>query len=97
MRRQDNVARYVYWELCGKTDLQRIEKWYEQKSDRTENEGYKILQGMNMHCNEVIQARRLDIGFIIKEEREVTTTDISVPGDTRVKDKELEKQRTISG
>ena len=28
-RRHDNVARIVHWNLCGKYNLKRKEKWYE--------------------------------------------------------------------
>ena len=46
---------------------------------------------MNIESNQVIEARRPDIAFINKEEKEVKITDEAVPGDARVKDKELEK------
>ena len=36
-------------------------------------------------------ARRPDIVFFDKKEREVVIIDVSIPGDERVKDKELEK------
>ena len=85
-------GRYVQWKVCGKADLERIGKWYEHKSDGViESEGYKIFWDMNIESNQVIEARRPDIAFINKEEKEVKITDEAVPGDARVKDKELEK------
>ena len=37
-------GRYVQWEVCGKANLERIGKRYEQKSDGViENEEYKIF------------------------------------------------------
>ena len=43
-RKHDELARYIHWELCGKVDLERVEKWYEHKPGEViENEGYKIL------------------------------------------------------
>ena len=36
-------------------------------------------------------ARRPDIVFVDKEQREVVIIDVAIPGDDRVKDKELEK------
>ena len=39
----------------------------------------------------MIKARRTDIVFISKEEKEFKITDVAVPGDMTVKYKELEK------
>ena len=63
-------GRYVQWEVCGKANLERIGKRYEQKSDGViENEEYKILWDMNIGCNQAIEARRPDIVLINKEEK----------------------------
>jgi len=32
-RRHDNVARYIHWLLCGKTDIDRASVWYEQQPE----------------------------------------------------------------
>ena len=42
-------------------------------------------------CDRKIEARRADIVFINKKEREAVITDVAIPGDDRVKDEELEK------
>ena len=44
-----------------------------------------------VQCDWEIEARRPDIVFIDKKEREVVIIDVAIPGDDRVKDKELEK------
>ena len=42
--RDDNVARYIHWQLCGKCGLERANNWYEQKPERVvESENSKIL------------------------------------------------------
>ena len=43
------------------------------------------------HDERKIEARRPNIVFTDKKEREVVITDVVIPGDDRVKDKELEK------
>ena len=54
-----------------------------------ESENSKIL--CEIQCDRKIEARRPGIVFIDKEEREVVIIDVVIPGDDRVKDKELEK------
>ena len=90
--RHDNVARYIHWQLCGKCGLERANNWYEQKPERVvESENSKILWDFTIQCDRKIEARRPDIVFIDKKEREVVIIDVAIPGDDRVKDKELEK------
>ena len=90
-RRHENVSGYVYWELSGKSDLERAEKWYEHKPDGgVENEEYKILWDMKIQFDKVTEGRKPDLVFINKEQKEVKMI-IAVPGDLKVKDKEIEK------
>ena len=56
-----------------------------------ESENFKILWDFTVQCDQKIEARRPDIVFIDKKEREVVIIDVAIPGDDRVKDKELEK------
>ena len=83
---------YIHWQLCGKCGLERANNWYEQKPERVvESENSKILWDFTIQCDRKIEARRPDIVFIDKKEREVFIIDVAIPGDDRVKDKELEK------
>ena len=81
--RHDNVARYIHWQLCGKCGLERA--WWKVKTPRY------CGVSQSMQCDRKIEARRPDIVFIDKKEREVVIIDVAIPGDDRVKDKELEK------
>ena len=56
-----------------------------------ENEGFKVLWDFNVQCDRMVEARRSDIIFVDKQAREAKIIDIAIPGDARVKDKELEK------
>ena len=56
-----------------------------------ESENIKILWDFTVQCGRKIEARRPDIVFIDEKEREVMIIDVPIPGDDRVKDKELEK------
>ena len=75
----------------GKT-LERAKSWYEHKPERVvESETFKILWDFTVQCERKIDAKRPDIVFIDKKEREVVIIDVAIPGDDRVKGKELEK------
>ena len=90
--RHDNVARYIHRQLCGKCGLERANGWCEQKPEGVvESENFKILWDFTVQCERKIEAWRPDIVFIDKKEREVVIIDVAIPGDDRVKDKELEK------
>ena len=53
-----------------------------------ESENFKILWDFTVLCDRKIEARRPDIVFIDKKEREVVVMiDVAIHGDDRVKDK----------
>ena len=56
-----------------------------------ESENFKILWDFTIQCDRRVEARRPDIVFVGKKEREVVIIDVAIQGDDRVKDKELEK------
>ena len=86
------MAQYIHWQLCGKCGLERTNSWYGQKPEGVvESENFKILWNFTVQCDRKIEARRPDVVFIDKKEREVVTIDVAILGDDRVKDKELEK------
>ena len=90
--RHDHVARYIHWQLCGKCGLERANSWYGQKPEGVvESENFKILWNFTVQCDRKIEARRPDVVFIDKKDREVVIIDVAILGDDRVKDKELEK------
>ena len=60
-----------------------------EKSDESEN--FKILWDFTVQCDRIIEARKPDIVFIHKMEREAFIIYIAIPGDGKVKDKEHEK------
>ena len=72
--------------------MERADSWYEQKPEGVvESENFKILWDFTVQGDGKIETRRPDIVFVDKKEREVVITDVAIPGDDRVKDKELEK------
>ena len=72
--------------------FERADKSYEQKPDAViENENVTLLRDFTIQCDRVIEARRPDIVLVDKRSKEVKIIDIAVPGDSRVKEEELEK------
>ena len=56
-----------------------------------ENENCILLWDSTIQCDRMVKARRPDIVFMDKKKTEIKILDMAVPGDGRVKDKELEK------
>ena len=68
-QRRHNVAKKVYWDICKKNGLEHSEKWYEHALEGTvENEDIKVLCGINIQCDNLIEARRPDLIVIDKKE-----------------------------
>ena len=96
-RRHDNVAKKVHWDICKKNRLERSEKWYEHAPEGAlGNEEIKVLWDVNIQCDNLIEARRPDLIVIDKKEQKGIITDIAVPADVRVEEKEkVEKYQDL--
>ena len=91
-RRHDGVAKYLHWELCGKHQINRGERWYEHTPEGTvENGSVKILWDFMIQCDHYIEHRKPDIVVIDKIEKKCLIIDIAIPGDNRIMKKEEEK------
>ena len=78
--------------MINNNDNNNNNNWYEQKPEGVvESENFKILWDFTIQCDRRVEARRPDIVFVDKKQREVVIIDVAIPGDDRVKDKELEK------
>ena len=96
-RRHDNVAKNVHWDICKKNRLEHIEKWYEHTlGGAVENEEIKVQWDINIQFDNLIEARRPDLIVIDKKEQKGIITDIAVPADVRVEEKEKEKVERTS-
>ena len=68
-RRDDKVAKKIYWGLCRKLDLEHHEKWYDHIPEGAiENDKIIPLWDVNIQCNNVIEARRPDI--VVNDKKE---------------------------
>ena len=90
--RHDNVAAAVHWCMCRKYLIPCTDIWYEHRADKVaENDDIKLLWDFHIQTDHEIPARRPDILIVKKKEASATIIDISVPGDTRIKEAEQNK------
>ena len=89
-RRHDNVTLYMHLQLSGKAELERSDGT-NTPEQVVENESFRVLWDFNVQSDRLVEARRPDIVLVDKQVMEAKINDIAIPGDARVKDKELEK------
>ena len=91
-RTHDTVAKLVHWKLCEKHNLERKEKWYEHCPEGVvEDDGVKLIWDINIQCDNVMKARRPDLILVDKKAKSCVIIDIAVPGNCRIREKEIEK------
>ena len=88
-KRHDSVGKYVHCQFCEKLGFNRARLWYEHKPESVaENENFKILWDFTTQYDHMIEARRSDIVVVDKVKKEIMITDVAIPEDTTVCDKE---------
>ena len=91
-RRYDTVAKLVHWKLCEKHNLERKEKWYENYPERVvEDDDVKLIWDINIQCDNVNEVRRHDLILVDKKAKTYVIIDVAIPGDCRIREKEIEK------
>ena len=86
------VAKLVHWKLCEKHKLERKEKWYEHCPEGgVEDDDVKLIWDINIQCDNVMEARRPDLILVDKKAKSCVIIDVAVPGDCRIREKEIEK------
>ena len=82
------------WKLCELHQHERKEKWYEHVPEYiVENGEASLLWDMNIQCDNVVQGRGPNIIVVCKKEKKCIILDVAIPGDRRVQEKELEKNK----
>ena len=98
-RQHDNVATKFHWDTCKKSRLEHSEKWYEHAPEgAAENEEIKVLWGINIQCDNLIEATRTDVIVIGKKELDITCNvkvmqESALLGTARILRKVLKMQR----
>ena len=91
-RRHGTVAKLVDWKLCEKHSLERKEKWYEHCLGVVEDDNVKLIQDINIQCDDVMEARRPDLNLVNKKAKSCVIIDVAISGDgCRIRAKEFKK------
>ena len=56
-----------------------------------EDDDVKLIWDIIIQCDNVVEARRADLILLDKKAKSCIITDVFVPGDYRIRDKEIEK------
>ena len=90
-RRHDTVGKLVHWKLCEKHNLEKKEKWHEHSPEGImEDDNVKLIWDINVQCNNVMEARIPDLTLVKKKAKSCVIIDVAVPGDCRIREKEIE-------
>ena len=91
-RRHDTVAKLVHWKLCEKHNPEKTEKQYEHCPERVvEDHDVKLIWDITIQCDNVMEARRPGLILVDKRGKSCVIIDVAVPGDCRIRDKEIKK------
>ena len=82
----------IHWKLCEKHNFERKEKWYKHCPEGVvEDDDVKLIWDINIQCDNVIEARRPDLILVDKKAKSCVIIDVAIPGDCRIREKEIEK------
>ena len=91
-RSHDNLGKILHWKLARKCNFEAGDKWYEHEPEIVlENEDYKILWNFSILTDYVIEAWRPDLVVVDKKERSCKIIGFTVPGVSRIEEKEKDK------
>ena len=91
-RGHGTVAKLVHWKMREKHNLERKEKWYKHCPEGVvEDDDVKLVWDINIHCHNVMEARRPNLILVDKKAKSCAVIDLAIPGDCRIHEKEIEK------
>ena len=69
--------------MCEKHNLEIKEKWYEYGRERVVEDDAKLIWGINIQCDNVMEARRSDLILVDKKAKSRVIIDVAIPGDCK--------------
>ena len=77
--------------FCEKLEFNRARLCYEHEPESVENKNFKIIWDFTIQCYHTTESKKSDIIVVDKVKKEKMISDVAIPGDARVYDKEREK------
>ena len=78
--------------MCEKHNLERTEKWYEHCPEGAVEDGdVKLIWDTNIQCDNIIEEKRPNLILVDKNAKSCVIIDVAIPGDCRIREKEIEK------
>ncbi|XP_053156184.1 uncharacterized protein LOC128346682 [Hemicordylus capensis] len=91
-QRHDKVAGMIHWNICKKYMLPVAKNWWDHKTEKVvENEDANILWDFRLQTDKHLPHNTPDTTVVEKKEKQVKITNIAIPGDSRIEEKEIEK------
>ena len=88
--RHDKVTSMLHWNLCRKYNQPTADNWWVHKVDKVlQKEKVKILWDFKIQMDKHLAHNIPDITVV--EKKQVWIIDVTIPGDGRIEEKELEK------
>ena len=82
--------------MCEKHKLERKEKWYEHCPEEVvQDDDLKLILDINIQCDDDIEARRSDLILVHKWAKSCITIHVAIPGDCKIREKEIKKSENI--
>ena len=92
IKRHNNAAAYMHWEILKHYNIKANDKWYEHQPETvTENEKVTILWDMQVHTDKTIKANKPDIIIKDKQEKTCVLIDMAIPSNRNTSVKVAEK------
>ena len=77
--RHNNIAKMIYWKLCGKWGCSKAEKWQIRQKNFLESEDCKILRGFPIQTDKTLENNGPNITVIHTIMEEMTTDRSHMP------------------
>ncbi|XP_023216726.1 uncharacterized protein LOC111619278 [Centruroides sculpturatus] len=89
-QRHNSVAKMIHWNLCHNYHIPTGKNWWKHNPEKVvENDCVKILWDFRIQTDKVLEHNTPD--FTIVEKKKVWIIDVTIPGDSRIDEKQQEK------
>ena len=89
LMRHDKVCTHLHYSICKALGIESTDKWYTHMSKPVCEGDVTVLWNQVVHTDREVTANKPDI---IKKKKTCTLTDVAIPADRNVVQKEAEKK-----